>query len=292
MRRFTNICVPEELRGANVFLKDRLQVENLLCSIFTDGAKRLHIVTDFDFTLTKHNLENEETTLSSFELFERCPSVPANYKAKTLQFRRFYKVMEMEPSISKKDKFEYMREWWSKTSEITRGFPFYEKELLNVAKNHISCFKDNIDETFKALFYKNIPCLIFSAGLGNSVVALLKAANINYPNVKVISNFFEIKDGCVNGFKGNLIHAMNKNEIILKITYFEKLKKRDNVILMGDNLGDAGVLYGINFKNILKIGFLSSNNQKLLYEFLNVYDIVLVEHNSMAVPNAIIYRCH
>ena len=61
------------------------------------------------------------------------------------------------------------------------------------------------------------------------------------------------------GFHDELIHSFNKNEsAIHKSDYFDKLKMRENAILLGDSLGDLRMADGAQHcKNILKIGFLN-----------------------------------
>ena len=68
--------------------------------------------------------------------------------------------------------------------------------------------------------------------------------------------FFQEK--CI-GFKDEIIHVFNKNEnAIHKSDYFNKLKNRDNIIVMGDSIGDLKMVEGAEqCSNILKIGFLN-----------------------------------
>ena len=50
----------------------------------------------------------------------------------------------------------------------------------------------------------------------------------------------------------------NKNEnAIHDSDYFKKLEGRDNVMLLGDSLGDLKMADGANASNLLKIGFLN-----------------------------------
>lgn len=65
-------------------------------------------------------------------------------------------------------------------------------------------------------------------------------------------------DGVIQGFQSATIHLLNKNELALEGTeYHELIENRDNVILMGDSLGDSGMADGVRHANaILKIGFL------------------------------------
>lgn len=75
------------------------------------------------------------------------------------------------------------------------------------------------------------------------------------------------------GFKGDLIHMFNKNEnAIHSSDYFDKLRGRNNIILMGDSLGDTKMAVGVpQPSSILKIGFLNDKvrtvkNYLLLFE--------------------------
>lgn len=124
-------------------------------------------------------------------------------------------------------------------------------------------FKDGLRDGTHQMFYdlnkQEVPCLVFSAGLGDSVVSVLQQANVLYPNVKVISNFLQYSsDGTLNGLQDKMIHTFNKNETALEGTeYYDLVHDRDHVIVMGDSLGDAGMADGIpTSSHVLKIGFL------------------------------------
>lgn len=60
------------------------------------------------------------------------------------------------------------------------------------------------------------------------------------------------------GFKGDLIHSFNKNErVVTESEYFAHLKKRENILLLGDSLGDLGMVDEKQHPDVLKIGFLN-----------------------------------
>lgn len=67
------------------------------------------------------------------------------------------------------------------------------------------------------------------------------------------------------GWKGDLIHTFNKNEsAIHKSDYFSRLRHRENVLLLGDSIGDLRMAEGAtDAKHILKIGFLNHKVNKL-----------------------------
>lgn len=76
------------------------------------------------------------------------------------------------------------------------------------------------------------------------------------------------------GFKGDLIHTFNKNQSSIdNHDYFEHLRARNNVILLGDSLGDLDMAEGVKEVNaLLKIGFLNhkvSQCELLFTYFIN-----------------------
>ena len=69
------------------------------------------------------------------------------------------------------------------------------------------------------------------------------------------------------GFEDEIIHTFNKNEnAVHKSAYFEQLKTRSNIILMGDSLGDLHMADGVQENSAqLKIGYL---NEKVRFQTL------------------------
>jgi len=71
--------------------------------------------------------------------------------------------------------------------------------------------------------------------------------------------------------------------------YFDQLRHRHNVILLGDCLGDANMSHGAaNPECILRIGFLNNHVQESILAFLEAFDIVLVDDQSMDLTNRIL----
>merc|ERR1712111_192565 len=84
---------------------------------------------------------------------------------------------------------------------------------------------------------------------------------------------------------GTMIHVYNKNEnAIHDSEYFKGLQGRDNVILMGDSIGDLQMAEGVaNTGAVLKIGFLNnmSTAEKRLPSFLSGFDMVLLDDQTI-----------
>lgn len=108
---------------------------------------------------------------------------------------------------------------------------------------------------------------------------------------KVVSNFLATDENDkIVGIKGEVIHTYNKNETAIKHTeYYEMVKERSNVILMGDNIGDAGMAEGMEHCDVvIKVGFLGHHAEANLQNYLKKFDIVLVNDPTMDIVNAIL----
>lgn len=116
----------------------------------------------------------------------------------------------------------------------------------------------------------DVPILVFSAGVGDVIDEALHANSLTGDNVKVISNYMTFdSDGKLVAFTGKLIHMYNKNESSIphNSTYFQDLSHRNNVLLMGDSLGDLQMSKGVEPPStVLTIGFL--NDKVVVLTFL------------------------
>lgn len=128
-----------------------------------------------------------------------------------------------------------------------------------MAEQYRDCIRDGTAELLAELNRLAVPVLVFSAGLGDSVISLMRQADIYFPNVKVVSNFLQFgENNLLNGLQKQMIHTFNKNEHALEGSeYYDCVKDRDHVIVMGDSLGDATMADGVPAQShVLKIGFL------------------------------------
>ncbi|XP_044749086.1 7-methylguanosine phosphate-specific 5'-nucleotidase [Coccinella septempunctata] len=281
------------LNRVNVHIKDKTRVNEILGKIVEGGFKQLQIVSDFDQTITKQH-ENGKKHLSSFGIFRCCPSLPKEHVELTDSFARKYKPIECDLTIPIEERKKHMEEWYSDTEKSLKGIEISPEEISDIAKKYGPCLRDGCKKIFQSLEEKNVPVLVFSAGLGDTVVALLKHNGIYRTNVKVVSNFLDFdKNNVVQGFQGKLIHIYSKNEHALEGTdYFKLISQRNNVILLGDSIGDAGMADGLpNTNAVLKIGFLYFEKdlaEKKLSDYLNYFDIVLEDDQTMDVLGSIL----
>lgn len=101
-------------------IKDPSKVEFTLNQLLSGGVNRLQMVADFDFTITKRQLDNGERVLSSFGLLEECPSLPESYRQKAILLKDKFFPIEIDPHLDKSEKIAAMVEWWSLSSELLK----------------------------------------------------------------------------------------------------------------------------------------------------------------------------
>ncbi|XP_053599646.1 7-methylguanosine phosphate-specific 5'-nucleotidase isoform X2 [Plodia interpunctella] len=279
------------LSKSNVHIRNEIELLNKINSLITLGSRSLQIVTDFDHTLTRHTLDNGNTVRTSFGMFTDCPSVPQKYRDEDLRLSNIYKPIECDGTMSVEEKTKHMVDWYVAANNLLKGLTFPRNELKIIGASMKEHYRTGVKEMIDWSEQKSVPVLVFSAGLGDSVVAALEGSNFLRPNVKVVANFLAMDgDDKIVGIKGDIIHTLNKNETAIHDTeYFDLVQSRAGALLLGDNLGDAAMAAGMpHCRHVLRVGFLSRNVDENLQNYLEKFDIVLTEEHSMDVPNSIL----
>ncbi|KAM7284069.1 hypothetical protein ISCGN_001172 [Ixodes scapularis] len=98
--------------------------------------------------------------------------------------------------------------------------------------------------------------------------------------------------GNIIGFKGELIHMYNKNRTsVATPEYFHNVKEKTNIVLLGDSLGDLGMLGDVESQEVvLRIGFLNNKIEERLQQYMKSFDIVLIDDQTMDVVNGILRK--
>lgn len=110
---------------------------------------------------------------------------------------------------------------------------------------------------------------------------MLRKAGLFTRDMAIVSNWMDFKDDKIVGFKEPLIHTLNKNEAAMDQEHFDKVKDRDNVILMGDSIGDLHMADGVPHKTKLTVGFLNTDVDRLRSLYLEKFDIVLCNDTNL-----------
>ncbi|KAK0081233.1 hypothetical protein PV325_012540 [Microctonus aethiopoides] len=277
------------LNRPNVYMRDKDDVMKKIAKIRNDGCQKLQVVSDFDRTLTKQHVDGRQV-LSSFGIFFKSSQIPESMKIKEKELFNKFRPMEVDPHLSMEKKVEAMENWMHESNILLRDIEYDPCDIEKLVKVHGTDLRDGAKDLIDKLDAAGIPVLVFSAGLGDVVEAVLNYHEIYSHNVKVISNFLKYDNKKLNGFKNEtLIHVFNKNEKMVDKAYFHVLEGRENVILMGDMTGDSTMADGVkNAGSILKIGFLYDHAEQSLPSYMETFDIVLVDDQTMDIPTDIL----
>jgi len=315
--RFSGIFERSNLRTSN--LKAVLQkLENSS----QDGAEKLCIMADFDFTITKRWSDEGKKLV--------CPSTYDVVKDSDLIDRRCAEMMkalfvkfwpiETDPHMSVEEKTPHISEWMSSEMRVMKEAGLTQDKLASMLKSHKLVLRERFPPFLTATSEAQVPFIISTAGLADVVEGALRGWNLFTGNVGIIGNRFswDPENKSLLGVKGDFVHTLNK-ECSMKnffvgpepdatqgcdsdngnnnrddsrsenATLVDVHHPRPNIILLGDSLGDARMTNDLEFAaNVIKIGFLNDvNPESRLDAFLSTFDIVLINDDSMEVPIAL-----
>jgi len=274
----------------SIKIKNRENTEKIIAGIQMKGPQALQVITDFDMTLTRYHLEGSRCH-SSYGVLDYSPLMSEEFKTKAHSLFSKYYPIEIDHEFTIAEKIPHMEEWYRGSNENIVSQNIHKSLLKQMVANSRAILRDNAVETMKILYEANIPVLVFSAGVGDVVEEILHKFEVFHPNVHVISNkMIYDEEEKVVGFKEPVIHMYNKNVAVLGETgYFEDIAHKTSAILLGDSLGDTHMSTGIpNLGAILKIGFLNIKIEESMSSFMDHFDIVLVDDQSMDFLNMLL----
>jgi HAD superfamily hydrolase (TIGR01544 family) len=272
----------------NIIISNEENFEKIKEKFLEDDKEFIHIVADFDRTLTKVFVDSKKVnSITSILRDENYLSDDYSAKAKAL-FEKYHPI-EIDPKIDIKVKKKAMLKWWIDAFNLMITHSLTRKDIEKAIYSGKIVLREGVKEFFNMLFENNIPIVIISSsGLGKeSIEFVLKKEKIFFENVYIISNeFLWDTKGKMVGIKRPIIHVFNKDEtIIKKFGFYQFIKERKNVILLGDSLGDVDMVKGFNYDALLKIGFLNEDIEKNLEVYKQNYDALLLNDSDFSFIN-------
>lgn len=268
----------------------------------TDGIDKLVVISDFDYTLTTSFKPDGQRGPSSHGILMKSDVLdPAVAGIGKDLFEKYHSI-EQSVHLTNAEKLPLIIEWWHKEHATLIQYKL-TKQLLTaaVARSDVA-FRDGFFEIFDVLAKQDVPTLIFSAGLYDVIHTVLDTeyAQTHHgalpTNVHVIANMMQFDDtGRARGFQGKLIHSLNKNASVVTDTPFWQrcqLQKRENILLLGDSIGDADMSNGLDVPDdrIIRIGFLNERVDERLDHYLAKFDVVLTHDSSMLPVELLLHQ--
>lgn len=256
-----------------------------------DGAKKFHVVADFDKTLTSPFV-NGVAVPSVISLLRDRGYISPDYSEKAKALANHYHAIEVDLKIPEEKRREAMQEWWTKHFDLLIQSGLNKKHLERIVNEEGLEFRKGALEFLDLMHEKDVPVIILSSsGLGDTIEMLLERERRMYDNIYVITNRFDYTDaGTVLGVKRPIIHSMNKDETSLKNmpTIAHAVKGRKNVLLLGDGIGDLGMVAGFKYSGLIKVGFLEDKPRENLSAYQQAFDMVLTDNSSFEEINKLV----
>ncbi|KXS15434.1 UMPH-1-domain-containing protein [Gonapodya prolifera JEL478] len=275
----------------HLLIRDPSSVESKLRKIVDDGKDKIHVISDFDMTLTKFWVpvgsgnSQDETTLrgdglernvSSHGVVMRSGRFPKEFKDRTDALYRLYYPIETSHTMTRADKVPHMVEWWTKAHELIVQLQCTKEDVVEMVKQTPVRFREGGREVLGNCREKGVPVLVFSAGVADVIEEILRQNSLYLSNVNVVANHMEWNenDVCV-AFRDPLVHVFSKSE--LSVPSSVTLNARPNVLLLGDSLGDLEMSSGVPHDVCLTVGFLNHQRNKLEDEYARKFDVVVTD---------------
>jgi 5'-nucleotidase len=259
-------------------IRDREVFDQKIKALKTSGKECLHVVADFDRTLTKGFVGDKKTS-SSWGAFVNSFE---GYEVERAALFNLYHPMEVDPLIDPELQKKKMREWYSLHLALLVRYGVSEEIITGVVGEGKIHLREGFSDFLNLLASNDVPHLVFSAGLGDVIKTHFDVHDLWNPHLHLISNFFIFDEsGKATGFRDEIIHSFNKTEALIDgKPYSAAVKERRNAILLGDTLGDIHMADGLRHDTILRIGFL--NEDTVCFEaFRNAYDMVIVSDTGL-----------
>ena len=269
----------------DVIIRNEKEFNEKLKSIRRGGKENLHVISDFDSTLSK-SFSTDEKSNTTFGKIQGSGLLGEDFERKSLELKDYYQPIEHSLDLAKEEKAVKMREWTVKAWDL-----IVESKLNRSLIDEIN-EKDKIEMRLGALDFvkevatRDVPFLIYSGGIKEIIAGTLTESS----SMAVLSNYFIFDDqGEISGWIPKLIDSSAKTgEYIKLFAHYEKIKSKDHVLVLGDLVEDLRVLEGLDHEVELKIGFLNRNIEENLDVFKQNFDVVITNDGPMTFVNQII----
>ncbi len=268
-----------------MLIADKTRYDKKIQAFKKDGVKAIHVLADFDRTLTKP-VVNGQKVPSITSLLRDGKHISQEYAEAAHALFNHYHPIELDPNIPAEKKKLIMSEWWHKHFALLIKSGLQKSDLENIAKNPLFQLREGVKELFSLCAQHEIPFVIMSSsGTGTyAIQEYLKNQHALHPNVFVISNEYQWDtSGKAIAIKEPIIHIMNKDETLARDypEIFSHIENRRNVLLLGDSISDLDMITGFEYEQLLTVGFLNENAEQLLPTYQKQFDVVLADDAPM-----------
>ncbi len=138
-----------------MIITNQEKLEQIKSEMKKGGVESLHILADFDRTLTKMFV-NGKKVWSLLGVLRETDIMPQEYKNKAQELFNYYHPLEIDSSLTKEEKKKLMDEWWIKAFNLMIEFGFSKSYLRQIIDLGLTQFRDGYLEFFDTLKKNNI----------------------------------------------------------------------------------------------------------------------------------------
>lgn len=199
-----------------------------------DGPSKLHVVSDFDLTLTSGKRPGQN--LGTWDVMDAL--MPPEGVARHAAIYQSLRPIELAGQLTE----AVAREKWSETLDLITSYPMTMADI-ETAFLSVASMRPGAKALFDYCEIHAIPTVVLSAGIRNVIEVM--AAHYGFHPSYILSNALVIDEtGGVAGWdKDSLVHVLNKHEIAH--SDIQKLhSSRPNILLLGDVTDDVNMVAG------------------------------------------------
>lgn len=222
--------------------RDKSNAAKKIECILNGGKNKLHLVCDFDRTLTKSANDLGETVTTWAMLAKH---LPTSAQKQAWKLFGFYRPLEVQNKLTVNDAVT----WWKENLKILIKNKLKWSEITQDVDNKMP-IREGATELFHICSTNNIPLIIISAGVKDLIELWCQKHGFKPTLILSTDLIFDDKGYLIGWKKDSLIHALNKKE---KSGFHIKeiQKEKPNTILLGDSPDDAAMVN--THENVLKI---------------------------------------
>ena len=264
---------------SNILISNPQEFEKKLNLIISWGSQHLHIIADFDRTLTKAFV-NWEPKTALISIIQDKWYLGPDFSVKSKENFNKYHPIEIDPSIPFEEKKQAMHSRWKDQFELILKSWLTKDIIKHVVDTEEIPFRDWYSEFFDLLKSKDIPLIIFSSsGMWYEwIYYTLQKIDKLSDNIHIISNaFIRDENNKVISIREPIVHSLNKDETAVRdFPVYQDIKQRKNILILWDSPWDADMANGFDYENILKIWFLNHDNPVNREIFLSKFDMLIL----------------
>lgn len=229
-----------------------VEVSEKLERFIEAGAEKVHLLFDFDRTMTVSTSGGDDAT--TWHILQR--HLPPAGQEAYQGFYQKYRQLEIDGTMTHDD----AREWWR---GILGLYAQYKVNLNDAETDFLSAvvLRPGTKELLEQCSARGVPTAILSAGIKDVIEILLKYYDVQADPI-VSTQLTTDEEGVITGWREDtLIHALNKHEV--GHPGLEQIRAvRPNCILIGDSMDDANMAVGD--ANVLRIRIIDPRQGELL----------------------------